>query len=99
MEWSPEQIARRLRLEKSEHSVGVETIYRFIYRPRLMSEKLYRFLRPAKASRGREPVNPPSDETVTGRHYIAASNPPSSIALIASTKHMKPQHPIPFARA
>ncbi|MCP4600741.1 MAG: IS30 family transposase [Proteobacteria bacterium] len=53
MGWSPEQIAGRLRLEESEHTVGVETIYRFIYRPRIMSQKLYRFLPRAKASRGR----------------------------------------------
>lgn len=53
MGWSPEQIAGRLRLEGSDHTVCVETIYRFIYRPRMMSEKLYRFLPRAKASRGR----------------------------------------------
>jgi IS30 family transposase len=44
MGWSPEQIAGRLRLEGSEHTVCHETIYRFIYRPRLRIEKLYRFL-------------------------------------------------------
>ena len=53
MGWSPEQIAGRLRLEGSEHTVGVETIYRFIYRPHVRSQKLYRFLPRAKASRGR----------------------------------------------
>ena len=53
MGWSPEQIAGRLRLEGSEHVVGVETIYRFIYRPAVRREKLYRFLPRAKASRGR----------------------------------------------
>ncbi len=53
MGWSPEQIAGRLRLEESEHTVGVETIYRYIYRPRIRPEKLYRFLPRAKASRGR----------------------------------------------
>ena len=53
MGWSPEQIAGRLRLEGSEHTVSVETIYRFIYRPRIRSEKLHRFLPRAKASRGR----------------------------------------------
>ena len=53
MGWSPEQIAGRLRLEGSEHVVGVETIYRFIYRPGVRREKLYRFLPRAKASRGR----------------------------------------------
>jgi IS30 family transposase len=53
MGWSPEQIAGRLRLEKSEHTLGVETIYRFIYRPAVRREKLHRFLPRAKASRGR----------------------------------------------
>jgi IS30 family transposase len=53
MGWSPEQIAGRLGLEGSEHLVGVETIYRFIYRPAIRREKLYRFLPRAKASRGR----------------------------------------------
>jgi len=53
MGWSPEQIAGRLRLEGSEHAIGFETIYRFIYRPAVRREKLYRFLPRAKASRGR----------------------------------------------
>ncbi len=53
MGWSPEQIAGRLRLEGSEHTAGVETIYRFIYRPAVRREKLHRFLPRAKASRGR----------------------------------------------
>lgn len=53
MGWSPEQIAGRLRLERSEHVVGVETIYRYIYRPAVRCEKLYRYLPRAKASRGR----------------------------------------------
>ena len=53
MGWSPEQIAGRLRLEESEHRVSVESIYRFIYRPRVKPEKLYRFLPRAKATRGR----------------------------------------------
>ncbi|MBD3660615.1 MAG: IS30 family transposase [Arenibacter algicola] len=53
MGWSPEQITGRLRLEGSEHTVGVETIYRYIYRPRVRTEKLWRFLTRAKASRGR----------------------------------------------
>jgi IS30 family transposase len=52
MGWSPEQIAGRLRLEGSEHIVGVETIYRYIYRRRMRKEKLWLFLPRAKASRG-----------------------------------------------
>ena len=53
MGWSPEQIAGRLELEGSEHSISHESIYRFIYRPRLRREKLHRFLPRAKATRGR----------------------------------------------
>jgi len=47
--YSPEQIAGRLRLEGSEHTASVETIYRFIYRPAVRRKKLYRFLPRAKA--------------------------------------------------
>lgn len=53
MGWSPEQIAGRLRREGSEHVVGVETIYRHIYRPAGRREKLHRFLPRAKVRRGR----------------------------------------------
>jgi len=53
MGWSPEQIVGRLRLEQSDHTVGIETIYRYIYRPRMRREKLWRFLPRAKVSRGR----------------------------------------------
>jgi IS30 family transposase len=53
MGWSPEQISGRLRLERSEHFVSHETIYRFIYRAKVKPEKLYRYLPRAKASRGR----------------------------------------------
>src|SRR5512144_2969238 len=38
MGWSPEQIAGRLEQEGSGHSIGHESIYRFIYRPRLRRE-------------------------------------------------------------
>ena len=53
MGWSPEQIAGRLRLEGSQHRVSHESIYRFIYRWPVRREKLHRYLRRAKASRGR----------------------------------------------
>ena len=53
MGWSPEKIAGRLRLERSEHTVSHETIYRFVYRPKVRGEKLYRFLPRAKVTRGR----------------------------------------------
>ena len=39
MGWSPEQIAGRLRLEGSEHEISHESIYRFIYRPKVRKEK------------------------------------------------------------
>ena len=53
MGWSPEQIAGRLRLEGSAHRVSHESIYRYIYRPKVRPRKLYRYLPRAKASRGR----------------------------------------------
>jgi len=53
MGWSPEQIVGRLRLEGSEHRISHESIYRFIYRPKVRREKLHRYLPRAKASRGR----------------------------------------------
>jgi IS30 family transposase len=34
MGWSPEQIAGRLKLEGSDHSISHESIYRYIYRPK-----------------------------------------------------------------
>ena len=52
MGWSPEQIEGRLRLERSEHTVCVETIYRFIYRPAVRREKLCRFLPGPKPAEG-----------------------------------------------
>ena len=78
MGWAPEQIASRLRLEGSEHSVSVETIYRFIYHPRVRSEKLYRFLPRAKASRGRRYFKR-RREPIEGRRSI--SERPQSVAL------------------
>jgi IS30 family transposase len=53
MGWSPEQIAGRLRLMGTEHTVSHESIYRFIYRRSVRREKLHRYLARAKASRGR----------------------------------------------
>jgi len=53
MGWSPEQISGRLRLDEAEHMVSPETIYRFIYRPKIRPEKLYRYLPRSKAARGR----------------------------------------------
>jgi transposase, IS30 family len=53
MGWSPEQIAGRLKLEGSEHTISHESIYRYIYRPKVRPQKLHRYLARAKASRGR----------------------------------------------
>jgi IS30 family transposase len=57
MGWSPEQIAGRLRLEGTGHTVCHETIYRFIYRPRLRTEKLYRLLPRRSRNRSVPPQN------------------------------------------
>ena len=53
MGWSPEQISGRLKLEGSEHTISHESIYRYIYRPKVRKEKLHRYLARAKARRGR----------------------------------------------
>ncbi len=53
MGWSPEQIAGRLRLMRSQHRVSHESIYRYIYRPKVRPQKLHRYLPRAKACRGR----------------------------------------------
>jgi IS30 family transposase len=53
MGWSPEQIAGRLKLEGSEHGISHESIYRYIYRPKVRPRKLHHYLARAKASRGR----------------------------------------------
>ena len=53
MGWSPEQIAGRLKLEGSEHTISHESIYRYIYRPKVRAQKLHRYLTRAKARRGR----------------------------------------------
>ncbi|CCQ72432.1 IS30 family transposase [Magnetospira sp. QH-2] len=53
MEQSPEQIAGRLKLEGSEHTVSAETIYAWIYGPHGRRRKLHRLLPQAKSRRGR----------------------------------------------
>jgi transposase, IS30 family len=53
MGWSPEQIAGRLRRERSEHAVSHEAIYRFVYSPVGRRGRLHRCLCRAKARRGR----------------------------------------------
>jgi transposase, IS30 family len=39
MEWTPEQIAGRLRIKYPEHSICVESIYRFIYDPEVRRQE------------------------------------------------------------
>jgi len=53
MGWSPEQIAGRLRLDGADHKLSAETIYRYIYRPKIRAKRLYRYLPFSKARRGR----------------------------------------------
>ena len=53
MGWSPEQIAGRLRQTGSEHTLSHESIYRYIYRPKIRKHRLYCYLPRAKAKRGR----------------------------------------------
>ncbi len=67
--WSAEQIAGRLRPEGSEHEIGHESIYRFIYRPKVRKAKLHRFLARAKATRGRRTFKR-RREPIPGRRSI-----------------------------
>ena len=67
MGWSPEQIAGRLEQQGSGHSISHESIYRFIYRPRLRREKLHRFLPRAKATRGRRYFKQPETRSQAAR--------------------------------
>ena len=53
MEQSPEQIAGRLKLTGSEHTISAETIYAWIYGPYGRRQKLHRLLPQAKSRRGR----------------------------------------------
>jgi IS30 family transposase len=69
MGWSPEQIAGRLRLEGSQHRVSHESIYRYIYRPKVKPKRLYRYLARAKARRGRRYFKQ-RREPIAGRRSI-----------------------------
>lgn len=84
MGWSPEQIAGRLKLERSEHVISVETIYRYIYRPAVRHAKLYRYLPRAKASRGRRYFKRRRDP-IAGRRSI--HDRPQSVAARAEFGH------------
>ena len=53
MEQSPEQIAGRLKLTGSKHTISAETIYAWIYGPYGRRQKLHRLLPQAKSRRGR----------------------------------------------
>ena len=44
MGWSPEQIAGRLKLEAAQHTVSHESLYRYIYRPKVRQRRLYRYV-------------------------------------------------------
>jgi IS30 family transposase len=57
MKWSPEQIVGRLRLEKNT-SIGVETIYRYIYRDRKNEGTLWLNLRHRRSRRKRRIPHP-----------------------------------------
>ena len=53
MGWSPEQIARRMELEGSEHRISVESIYRYVWSFEGRKAGLPRLLRQRKHKRGR----------------------------------------------
>jgi IS30 family transposase len=77
--WSPEQIARRLRLEHGQTVVNHETIYRFVYDSALgRQEKLYQYLRRGQKNRRRRQGRrvqtcPIAQRTFTEARPLAAS--------------------------
>jgi IS30 family transposase len=74
MGWSPEQISGRLRPRGSRHTVSPESIYRYIYRPKVRPHKLYRYLARAKATRGRRYFKRRRDP-ILGRRSIHERDP------------------------
>lgn len=64
-QWSPEQICGRLRLEKSNHQISHETIYRFIEADYKSGGKLYELLRRQKI-KGRRRRFPRLDRRLAG---------------------------------
>ncbi len=74
MGWPPEQISGRLRLRGSRHTVSHELIYRYIYRPKVRSQKLHRYLARAKATRGRRYFKRRRDP-ILGRRSIHERDP------------------------
>ena len=53
MKWSPEQIARRMELEGSEHRLSTESIYRHVWSPEGRKAGLPRRLAQRERRRGR----------------------------------------------
>ncbi len=51
--WSPEQIAGRLPIDIPGESIGVETIYRYIYKHGVLREHLWRYLVLKRRKRGK----------------------------------------------
>ena len=60
MEYSPEQIAGRLKQEQCAHSISVESIYRYSYSDYGRAAGLHRYLPRAKPKRGRRVKRPNS---------------------------------------
>ncbi|RME97619.1 MAG: IS30 family transposase [Alphaproteobacteria bacterium] len=70
MGWSPEQIAGRMKLEKVEHAISAESIYRFVYSPEGRRARLPRQLAQRKAGRGRRRRNGRREPSIPDRTPI-----------------------------
>lgn len=68
--WSPEQIAGRMKLEKMDHPISAESIYRFVYSPEGRRARLPRQLAQRKAKRGRRRRNGRREPSIPDRRPI-----------------------------
>ena len=74
MGWTPEQIAGRLKFDEATHTVSTESIYRYMYRPKIRPKKLYRYLPFAKAKRGRRYFKRRRDPIVSAKSFPHFAN-------------------------
>jgi IS30 family transposase len=70
MGWSPEQIARRMEREGSEHALSAESIYRHVYGPAGRRAGLPRLLAQRKSKRGRRRRNGRREPAIPNRMPI-----------------------------
>ena len=70
MGWSPEQIAGRMELEKVDHGISTESIYRPVFRPAGRRDGLPKYLTQRKSRRGRRARNGRREPAIPNRVSI-----------------------------